>query len=115
MDPTSPVSDASKMSFWDRCVGERAKPKAGRKSGPGQGVRQRRQIMSATELIARFKREYDEASIRRCESASYPTIRSRPAQKPALSTLVDLAEPVIGNFVHELHMFGRVGPIPCGP
>jgi nitronate monooxygenase len=63
MDPDNlPLSDASKMSFGTDASGERAKPKAWKEIwGSGQGVGSVGKIMPATELIARLKREYDEA------------------------------------------------------
>ena len=63
MDPENlPQSDASKMSFGTDASGERTKPKAWKEIwGSGQGVGSVGKIMSAAELIARLKREYDEA------------------------------------------------------
>jgi len=63
MDPDNlPQSDASKMSFGTDASGERAKPKAWKEIwGSGQGVGSVGRIMPATELIARLKKEYDEA------------------------------------------------------
>src|SRR3954465_15293030 len=63
MDPDNlPESDASKMSFGTDASGERAKPKAWKEIwGSGQGVGSVGKILPAAELIARFKREYDEA------------------------------------------------------
>lgn len=63
MDPENlPVSDPSKMNFGTDASGERAKPKAWKEIwGSGQGVGSIEQVLPAAELIARFKREYDEA------------------------------------------------------
>jgi nitronate monooxygenase len=63
MDPENlPESDASKMSFGTDASGERAKPKAWKEIwGSGQGVGSVGKILPAAELIARFKKEYDEA------------------------------------------------------
>jgi nitronate monooxygenase len=63
MDPDNlPESDPSKMSFGTDESGERAKPKAWKEIwGSGQGVGSVGKIVPAAELIARFKREYDEA------------------------------------------------------
>src|SRR6202048_2036594 len=63
MDPDNlPESDASKMSFGTDASGERAKPKAWKEIwGSGQGVGSVGKILPAAELIARFKKEYDEA------------------------------------------------------
>src|ERR1700743_900965 len=63
MDPNNlPTSDASKMSFVTDASGERAQPKAWKEIwGSGQGVGSLKQVMPAAELIARFRREYDEA------------------------------------------------------
>jgi nitronate monooxygenase len=63
MDPESlPTSDPSKMSFGTDASGERAKPKAWKEIwGSGQGVGSVKQVVPAAELIARFKKEYDEA------------------------------------------------------
>ncbi|WP_315837384.1 nitronate monooxygenase family protein [Bradyrhizobium prioriisuperbiae] len=63
MDPENlPVSDPSKMNFGTDASGERAKPKAWKEIwGSGQGVGSIEQVLPAAELIARFKKEYDEA------------------------------------------------------
>src|ERR1700751_271599 len=63
MDPDNlPQSDASKMSFGTDASGERTRPKAWKQIwGSGQGVGSVGKIVPATELIARFKREYEEA------------------------------------------------------
>ncbi|WP_024505939.1 nitronate monooxygenase family protein [Bradyrhizobium sp. ARR65] len=63
MDPENlPTSDPSKMSFGTDASGERAKPKAWKEIwGSGQGVGSIGKIVPAAELIARFKKEYDEA------------------------------------------------------
>jgi nitronate monooxygenase len=63
MDPDNlPESDASKMNFGTDASGERAKPKAWKEIwGSGQGVGSISKVVSAAELIARFKREYEEA------------------------------------------------------
>ncbi|MBV9562135.1 MAG: nitronate monooxygenase [Bradyrhizobium sp.] len=64
MDPDNlPTSDPSKMSFSTDAAGERAKPKAWKEIwGSGQGIGSIGKVMPAAELIARFKREYDEAT-----------------------------------------------------
>jgi nitronate monooxygenase len=63
MDPDAlPTSDPSKMNFGTDASGERAKPKAWKEIwGSGQGIGSVEKIMPAAELIARFKKEYDEA------------------------------------------------------
>jgi nitronate monooxygenase len=63
MDPENlPQSDASKMSFGTDASGERAKAKAWKDIwGSGQGIGSLSKVMPAAELIARFKKEYDEA------------------------------------------------------
>lgn len=63
MDPDNlPTSDPSKMSFGTDASGERAKPKAWKEIwGSGQGVGSIPKVLPAAELIARFKKEYDEA------------------------------------------------------
>jgi nitronate monooxygenase len=63
MDPANlPISDPSKMNFGTDASGERAKPKAWKEIwGSGQGVGSIGAILPAAELIARFKKEYDEA------------------------------------------------------
>ena len=63
MDPDNlPTSDPSKMSFGTDASGERAKPKAWKEIwGSGQGVGSIGKVLPAAELIARFKKEYDEA------------------------------------------------------
>jgi nitronate monooxygenase len=63
MDPDSlPQSDASKMSFGTDASGERAKAKAWKDIwGSGQGIGSLSEVIPATELIARFKKEYEEA------------------------------------------------------
>ena len=63
MDPENlPTSDPSKMSFGTDASGERAKPKAWKEIwGSGQGVGSVAKVVPAAELIARFKKEYDEA------------------------------------------------------
>jgi nitronate monooxygenase len=63
MDPDNlPTSDPSKMNFGTDASGERAKPKAWKEIwGSGQGVGSLSEILPAAELIARFKKEYDEA------------------------------------------------------
>ena len=63
MDPENlPTSDPSKMSFGTDASGERAKPKAWKEIwGSGQGVGSIAKVVPASELIARFKKEYDEA------------------------------------------------------
>ncbi|MEO8316802.1 MAG: nitronate monooxygenase family protein [Bradyrhizobium sp.] len=63
MDPDNlPTSDPSKMSFGTDASGERAKPKAWKEIwGSGQGVGSIPKVLPVAELIARFKKEYDEA------------------------------------------------------
>ncbi|MGO4715856.1 NAD(P)H-dependent flavin oxidoreductase [Bradyrhizobium sp. 2TAF24] len=63
LDPENlPVSDPSKMSFGTDASGERVRPKAWKEIwGSGQGVGSIDKVMPAAELIARFKKEYDEA------------------------------------------------------
>jgi nitronate monooxygenase len=63
MDPDHlPESDASKMSFGTDDSGERTRPKAWKEIwGSGQGIGSLDKIVPAAELIARFKKEYDEA------------------------------------------------------
>jgi len=63
MDPENlPTSDPSRMSFGTNASGERAKPNAWKEIwGSGQGVGSIVKVMPAAELIARFKKEYDEA------------------------------------------------------
>ncbi len=65
LDPENlPVSDPSKMSF---AGGEGSKAKAWKDIwGAGQGVGAVREVVSAGELVARFKREYDEAKRELC-------------------------------------------------
>ena len=63
MDPENlPTSDPSKMNFGTDASGERAKPKAWKEIwGSGQGIGSVDKVLPAAELIARFKKEYDEA------------------------------------------------------
>ena len=63
MDPENlPTSDPSKMNFGTDASGERAKPKAWKEIwGSGQGIGSVDGIIPAADLIARFKKEYDEA------------------------------------------------------
>src|SRR5438874_1960888 len=63
LDPDNlPESDPSKMSFGTDASGERAKPKAWKEIwGSGQGIGSVGKILPAAELIARFKKEYDQA------------------------------------------------------
>ena len=63
MDPDNlPTSDPSKMNFGTDANGERPKPKAWKEIwGSGQGVGSVQKIVPAAELIARFKKEYEEA------------------------------------------------------
>jgi nitronate monooxygenase len=63
LDPENlPTSDPSKMSFGTDASGERNKPKAWKEIwGSGQGIGAVDKVMPAAELIARFKREYEEA------------------------------------------------------
>ena len=50
------------MNFGTDASGERAKPKAWKEIwGSGQGIGSVEGIVGAAELIARFKKEYDEA------------------------------------------------------
>jgi nitronate monooxygenase len=57
-----PTSDPTKMSFGTDASGERTKPKAWKEIwGSGQGIGNIGQVVSAAELIARFKKEYEEA------------------------------------------------------
>jgi nitronate monooxygenase len=50
------------MSFGTDASGERAKPKAWKEIwGSGQGIGMIDKVVPAADLIARFKREYDEA------------------------------------------------------
>jgi nitronate monooxygenase len=66
LDPDNlPVSDASKMSF---AGGEGSKAKAWKDIwGSGQGIGAVTDVVSAAALIARLKREYDEARERLVE------------------------------------------------
>lgn len=63
LDPDNlPVSDPSKMNFGTDASGERARPKAWKEIwGSGQGIGSIDAVVPAAELIARFKKEYDEA------------------------------------------------------
>ncbi len=63
MDPENlPESDASKMSFGTDASGERAKAKAWKDIwGSGQGIGSVHKVVPAAELVARLRREYDEA------------------------------------------------------
>ncbi|HEY8333912.1 MAG TPA: nitronate monooxygenase family protein [Tardiphaga sp.] len=63
MDPDNlPESDATKMNFGTDSSGERAKPKAWKEIwGSGQGIGSVAKVVPVAELIARFKKEYDEA------------------------------------------------------
>jgi nitronate monooxygenase len=63
MDPENlQTSDPSRMSFGTDASGERARPKAWKEIwGSGQGVGSIGKIVPAEELIARLKREYEEA------------------------------------------------------
>ena len=63
MDPENlPTSDPSKMNFGTDASGERAKPKAWKEIwGSGQGIGSVEGIVPAAEMIARFKKEYEEA------------------------------------------------------
>ncbi|NEW89951.1 nitronate monooxygenase [Rhodopseudomonas sp. WA056] len=63
MDPDNlEQSDPSKMNFGTDEAGERAKPKAWKEIwGAGQGIGSINEVLPAGELIARFKKEYDEA------------------------------------------------------
>jgi nitronate monooxygenase len=64
LDPKNlPASDPSKMDF----ASGSSKPKAWKEIwGAGQGVGGVHEIVSTGELVARFKREYDEAKARIC-------------------------------------------------
>ena len=63
MDPDNlPTSDPSKMNFGTDASGERAKPKAWKEIwGSGQGIGSIDGIVPAADMIARLKKEYDEA------------------------------------------------------
>ena len=63
MDPENlPTSDPSKMNFGTDASGERAKPKAWKEIwGAGQGVGSVSEVLPAADLIARLKKEYEEA------------------------------------------------------
>lgn len=63
MDPDNlEQSDPTKMNFGTDESGERAKPKAWKEIwGAGQGIGSIDAVLPAGELIARFKKEYDEA------------------------------------------------------
>ena len=63
MDPENlPTSDPTKMNFGTDASGERAKPKAWKEIwGSGQGIGSVEGIVPAADLIARFKKEYEEA------------------------------------------------------
>ena len=63
MDPDNlAVSDPSKMNFGTDTNGERTKPKVWKEIwGSGQGIGSVDEVLPAAELIARFKKEYDEA------------------------------------------------------
>jgi nitronate monooxygenase len=57
-----PTSDPTKMSFGTDASGERTKPKAWKEIwGSGQGVGNIDKVLPAAELIARLKKEYEEA------------------------------------------------------
>src|ERR1700755_2830893 len=57
-----PTSDPTKMSFGTDASGGRSKPKAWREIwGSGQGIGGIGKVMPAAQLIARFKKEYEEA------------------------------------------------------
>jgi nitronate monooxygenase len=63
MDPENlPTSDPTQLNFGTDASGERPKPKAWKEIwGSGQGIGTVEKIVPAAELIARFKKEYDEA------------------------------------------------------
>ncbi len=63
MDPENlPVSDPSKMNFGTDASGERNKPKAWKEIwGSGQGIGSIDKVQPVSELVARFKKEYDAA------------------------------------------------------
>jgi nitronate monooxygenase len=63
LDPDNlPSSDPSQMSFGSDDSGERAKPKAWKEIwGSGQGIGSVTSIVPVAELVARLKREYDDA------------------------------------------------------
>ena len=63
MDPENlAVSDPTQMNFGTDASGERAKPKAWKEIwGSGQGVGSVGKVVPVAELVARLKKEYDEA------------------------------------------------------
>jgi nitronate monooxygenase len=63
MDPDNlPVSDPSKMSFATDASDDRARPKAWKEIwGSGQGIGSVAEVVSAAELVARLKAEYEAA------------------------------------------------------
>ena len=63
LDPDNlPTSDPSKMSFGTDASGERAKPKAWKDIwGSGQGIGGIGKVVPVAELVARFRKEYEEA------------------------------------------------------
>lgn len=63
LDPDNlPISDPSKMSFGTDASGERAKPKAWKDIwGSGQGIGGIGKVVPVAELVARFRKEYEEA------------------------------------------------------
>jgi nitronate monooxygenase len=63
MDPDNlPESDPTKMNFGTDASGERAKPKAWKEIwGSGQGIGSVAKVVPVAELVARLKKEYDEA------------------------------------------------------
>ncbi|MGE0286899.1 MAG: NAD(P)H-dependent flavin oxidoreductase [Bradyrhizobium sp.] len=63
LDPENlPTSDPSKMSFGTDASGERAKPKAWKDIwGSGQGIGGIGKVVPVAELVARFRKEYEEA------------------------------------------------------
>ena len=63
MDPDNlPVSDPSAMNFGTDASGERNKPKAWKEIwGSGQGIGSVKKVVPVAELVARLKKEYDEA------------------------------------------------------
>ena len=63
LDPDALASsDKTAMSFATNDSGERTKPKAWKEIwGSGQGVGSVGKVLPAAELIARFRKEYEEA------------------------------------------------------
>ena len=63
MDPDNlPVSDPSKMNFGTDSSGERNKPKAWKEIwGSGQGIGSIDKVVPVADMVARLKKEYEEA------------------------------------------------------